>query len=75
VTAFVLPLLATGAVFGLTYVFCIRPIRAGRGCHAPVTGEPKAASLEISALRKEVRRLRRQVEMRCDGPALDREAR
>lgn len=63
-TAYVLPLLATAAAFGLTYVFCIRPMRTGRACHTPVAGRPSAADAEIGALREEVRRLRREVETR-----------
>ncbi|MFD8501238.1 hypothetical protein ACFV2L_00580 [Streptomyces sp. NPDC059687] len=34
-SSYVLPLLATAAAFGLTYVFCIRPMRQGNGCPMP----------------------------------------
>lgn len=34
-SAYVLPLLATVAAFGLTYVFCMRPMRQGHGCSMP----------------------------------------
>lgn len=63
-TTYIPPLLATAAAFGLTYVFCIRAMRAGRACHTPVTGRPPAADADIGALREEVRRLRREVETR-----------
>ncbi|MFD7404175.1 hypothetical protein ACFV7R_16180 [Streptomyces sp. NPDC059866] len=59
-TTYALPLLATAAAFGLTYVFCIRPMRTGRACHTPATYEQPEA--EVSALREEVARLRREIE-------------
>ncbi|MET9835781.1 hypothetical protein ABZ078_42365 [Streptomyces sp. NPDC006385] len=32
-SAYLLPLLATAAAGALTYVFCVRPMMKGRGCH------------------------------------------
>ena len=63
-TSYLLPLLATAAAFGLTYVFCIRPMRTGRACHAPAPDQPQDAGPDIGALREEVLRLRREVETR-----------
>ena len=60
-TTYVLPLLVTSAASGLTHLFCIRPMRRGRGCHAPAAVPEPVPDVELDALREEVARLRRQV--------------
>jgi hypothetical protein len=61
VTTYALPLLATATASGLTYLFCIRPMRKGHTCHVPTTAPEPVEDVELDALREEVARLRRQV--------------
>ncbi|UQA91894.1 hypothetical protein [Streptomyces halobius] len=74
----VLPPLSAAAAIALTYVFCIRPMRQGRGCHTR-PGRSRAArsscgtaetiatdrtDAEITRLRGEIRLLQRELDLR-----------
>ncbi|WP_331753337.1 hypothetical protein OG440_39940 (plasmid) [Streptomyces sp. NBC_00637] len=76
-TAYVLPLLATVAAAALTYVFCVRPMRQGRGCHTTPqqtqsqtsshSTAPDATDAEIKRLREEVQLLHHELDLRAAG--------
>ena len=58
---YAVPLLVAAAAFGLTYVFCLRPMRrhadgASSACCAP-SGGNAATGYEIAALRREIEAL------------------
>lgn len=56
-----LPAGVAAAAIGLTYVFCIRPMRRGHCAMMPATdAEESERATEIARLRAEVAELRRQ---------------
>lgn len=62
---YAVPLLVAAAVFGLTYLFCLRPMRhhagdASSGCCAPSRGNDNTDG-EIAALSREIEALRRSM--------------
>jgi hypothetical protein len=77
VSALWLPLAATAAASGATYLFCVRPMLRGRGCMPARDGGTLCAqdgaadtqdrSQEIRALREEVQLLTHEVELRADA--------
>ncbi|WP_331753133.1 hypothetical protein OG440_39400 (plasmid) [Streptomyces sp. NBC_00637] len=74
-TAYVVPLLLTAAAAALTYVFCVRPMLKGRGCHmtpqqsschtASDTTDTRqdARSTAPDATDAEIKRLREEVQL------------
>lgn len=62
-SAVLLPLAATAAAGGLTYWFCVRPMRSGRGCMPASEKQGQARSepgfdQQLAAARTELDRLR-----------------
>ncbi|MGI5139341.1 MULTISPECIES: hypothetical protein [unclassified Streptomyces] len=76
-TAYVLPLLATAAAAGLTYVFCVRPMSRDGSCHLsaqPSSDSSAATDAEIRRLREEIQLLHHEADLaRRSTVPLDKE--
>lgn len=65
-TGSLLPALVAAAAIALTYLFCVRPMRRGHGCHTmpAETTTSTDTDAEIARLREEVHLLRHEAELR-----------